>query len=639
MDRFLAAACQLAAGSDPRQAVLKATKAGARLAVLPAFALQARAGSSLEPGDREALLAEAQAIAREAGCYLVPGTALVADAGRPGGGARQVSWLIGPDGQLLGEQAQTHTTREEEAAGWLAASELSVFKAGRLGVRVGLLVGLDVWVPEVSRILALQGAELLVAPLAMPAPYSEPRQVAGVWQEVQQNQTVAIEACLVGDWDGRRYAGRSAVTGPCEMVPDASGFSSRAGQPETPLTLLGAVDLAARRQVVAAYDILAELNTDLYQRALPQLYLAPSGWTVGVDPEPGPPAPLPLRLKEKAFRAYLTHAARPGVVRRAVESLRLRPGAGSEQAGRRVKVAALQVQSFYAKSAREYVERLGEHFAEAIATGASLVAFPELVSIPLIGLLPGVEATAEKKAPAPRLGDIVRFMEPVLRSVYFTFFSGIAAAAQVWVMAGSTPIPEPDGRVYNTGFLFAPDGRLAGMQRKLHLFPRERDEGLSPGSRLEVFETPVGRLALPVCMDATYFETYRLAALLGAEIVAAPVTNVEPYDYWKLLRGAWPRTQETPVFAVQSTLVGDFLGDPMTGKASIFGPAELTSDGSGVVAQCPQAVSRGLAVGELDLDALAAFRARDSVMARLNPEVIRRYLPAIYAGREKGEPR
>jgi len=221
-------------------------------------------------------------------------------------------------------------------------------------------------------------------------------------------------------------------------------------------------------------------------------------------------------------------------------------------------------------------------------------------------------------------------MEPVLRNVYFTLFSALAAAARVWIMAGSTPLPGPDGKVYNVAALFGPDGSLVGTQSKLHLFPRERTEGLSPGSRLTVFDTDVGRLALPICMDATYFETYRLAALLGAEIVAAPVSNVEPYDYWKLLRGAWPRVQETPVYAVQSTIVGDFLGDPMTGKASVFAPLELTPDGSGVLAQCPEPVGPGLAVADLDLDALTAFRAERSLFARLNPEVIRRYLPAVY---------
>lgn len=645
---------------------MKAARAGAKLVVLPAFALQAGSTPKPSDGDRNGLLAQAADIAREAGCYLVAGTALVAATGgglaagrgRATGRSQvveQVAWLVAPDGSLIGEQAQTHTTREEEAAGWLAASELRVFAPQALGARVGLLVGQDAWVPEASRILALEGADLLVAPLAMLAPYSEPRQVAGLWQEVQQNQTLGIEACLVGKWKGRTYAGRSAITAPCEMTPDESGFSARAEAVDTGLTLFGPVDLRARREVVAAYDILGELNTDLYRAAFPDLYLGATGaagdargpaacprraTAVGADPEPGPKPPLPLPLKEKAFRSFLTFASRPSAIRGAVASLGLRPAepAPAARGKRHVRAAALQLESFYARSPRDYALRLGQHFGEAVAAGAELIAFPELVTIPLIGLLPGVGApppgAVQAAAPSlPRMADIVRFMEPVLRNVYFSLFPALAAAARVWVLAGSTPLPGPGGQVYNVAALFGPDGSLVGAQRKLHLFPRERTEGLVPGSRLEVFQTPVGRIALPICMDATYFETYRMAAFLGAEIVAAPVSNLEPYGYWKMLRGAWPRVQETPVYAVQSTIVGEFLGDPMTGKASIFGPAELTADGSGVLAQCPEPEGRGLAVADLDLEALAAFRSEGSLFARLNPEVARRYLPAVYQRR------
>jgi len=181
---FIAAACQVAAGSDPRETVVKAARAGAKFVVLPAFCLQAAAerrgaipGRASVP--RETLIETASSLAREAGCWLVPGTALVPASG--GDGVCHVAWLFSPKGELIGEQAQTHTTREEEAAGWRRSDDLKVFKA--LGVRIGLVIGVDVWIPEVSRILTLEGADVLVAPMAMPVPYSEDRQIAGLWQE------------------------------------------------------------------------------------------------------------------------------------------------------------------------------------------------------------------------------------------------------------------------------------------------------------------------------------------------------------------------------------------------------------------------------------------------------------------------
>lgn len=350
---------------------------------------------------------------------------------------------------------------------------------------------------------------------------------------------------------------------------------------------------------------------------------------------------LQMSLKERLFRRYLTHVTRPAVVRRAVSSLRLRPLADRPAPERaRVRVAAVQLQSFYARSVADYVAGVGGPLREAVAQGAHLVAFPEYVTLPLMGLLPGVgQETGGGKDKAKdggagrfRLADVVRFMEPVLNNVYFTLFPALARAGRVYIMGGSTPLPDRDGNVYNAGFLFGPDGSVIGSGRKVHLFPRERREGLSPGSEFEVFETEIGRVSLPICMDATYFETYRLAALLGAEIVAAPVADVDPegYNYWKHLRGAWPRVQENPVYAVQSTLVGDFLGEPMSGKTSIFAPMELTLNGDGILAQCAEPTGPGLAVADLDLEALARFREEHPVFSRLNLEIIRNYVPQVY---------
>lgn len=273
MGSFVAAACQVRAGTDPRETVVMAARSGAKLVVLPAWCLPAA-----HPDAGDAVLREMAAdIAREAGCHLVAGTSLV-DA--PEGTARfQVARLFSPRGKLVGEQAQTHTTRDEEAAGLRCGPTLQVFSA--LGVGIGLVVGTDAWVPEVSRILTLEGATILVAPTALPAPYHEDRHIAGLWREVQQNQVFGIEACLVGEWGGRVYAGRSAVTVACEAVSDASGFVVRAPSADTALTVLAAIDLEARERGVAGFDILAQLNTALYRKYFPMTYFRrPSGRTV-----------------------------------------------------------------------------------------------------------------------------------------------------------------------------------------------------------------------------------------------------------------------------------------------------------------------------------------------------------------------
>ena len=159
--------------------------------------------------------------------------------------------------------------------------------------------------------------------------------------------------------------------------------------------------------------------------------------------------------------------------------------------------------------------------------------------------------------------------------------------------------------------------------------PIEIDWGMSAGTEFHLFETGVGRVAAPVCMDATYYETFRILELMGAEVVMIPIANPEPYNYWLALRGIWPRVQECPVYGIKSAVVGSALGFTFTGKAGVFAPVELTPDGSDVLAEVASAEEEGIAVAEIDLHALREFRCnhpwRDS-----NPELYARYFPSAY---------
>ena len=99
--------------------------------------------------------------------------------------------------------------------------------------------------------------------------------------------------------------------------------------------------------------------------------------------------------------------------------------------------------------------------------------------------------------------------------------------------------------------------------------PLEISWGFSPGKVFRVFPAAFGGLAAPVCMDATYYETFRVVAALGADIVAVPIANPEEYNAYLALRGIWPRVQETPVYGIKSALVGKMLGFTLTGRRVI----------------------------------------------------------------------
>ena len=69
-----------------------------------------------------------------------------------------------------------------------------------------------------------------------------------------------------------------------------------------------------------------------------------------------------------------------------------------------------------------------------------------------------------------------------------------------------------------------------GVNLKFILTDFEEKLGLSRGSSLSVHHLDIGRIAFPICMDATYFETFYAAAEQGAELIILPIANMEEYS-------------------------------------------------------------------------------------------------------------
>jgi predicted amidohydrolase len=349
-------------------------------------------------------------------------------------------------------------------------------------------------------------------------------------------------------------------------------------------------------------------------------------------------------------RGILWERSRSAPVRRFLHRRNLRrSGNCAALPAPRIRAALVQTSLFLASSAEAYAARMLSLVEEAVERGAQLVVFPEDNATSLAGLLPGIDRLASSVAfttsggtAAPPEGaevrpgaglktaDLFRLLTPATRRVFETTFSELARAFGVYIIPGSAVLAEPDGKVRKIAYLFGPHGELIGRQPKVHLLPREAEWGLSPGSRFSVFATPLGRIALPICMDMTYFETFRILSQLGAEIVAVPSANPEPWNLWRVLRGLWPRVQESEVYGLITSAVGSFLGLTFTGRSSAFAPMEMTADGTGVIAQAAGVTTEEIVVAELDLEALRRVRQLSELPAGFNRELYRTHLPAVY---------
>lgn len=231
---------------------------GASLLPLPArlpeiFPLIADAKEGLEKGFSQ--------LAKEYEMYLCPGTTI----SKKGSGFAITASLFDPRGKKIGEQQQTHLSQQEKTWGIVRGEELPVW-ATDLG-KIGIAAGTDIWHPEVSRILALQGAELVLAPAAISGPYNPWLQVAGMWQQVQQNQFFALENWLEGSIFGRKYEGRALILAPCEMTAGETGYLAREQDEQ-----VAELDFSRRKDVIDSYPLLVHLNRSLYQTYFPDVY-------------------------------------------------------------------------------------------------------------------------------------------------------------------------------------------------------------------------------------------------------------------------------------------------------------------------------------------------------------------------------
>ncbi|MED0658447.1 nitrilase-related carbon-nitrogen hydrolase [Bacillus smithii] len=217
----------------------------------------------------------------------------------------------------------------------------------------------------------------------------------------------------------------------------------------------------------------------------------------------------------------------------------------------RVKVAAVQ----FEPEQGQLDENRRQMFEKAVAAakqGAKLIVFPEMATSGYVW---------ENRE------EISPFVESIPGETT-DMLSAVASQYDCYIVTG---IPEKDhntGVFYNSAVLIGPEG-VVGSYRKTHLFsadPRWAREGKND---IPVFDTPIGRIAILICMDAMYFEPARLAALKGADIMAFPTNwvgrgNKPPSKTWRL------RAKENGLYWIAANRWGTERGAQFTGGSAVI---------------------------------------------------------------------
>ena len=260
-----------------------------------------------------------------------------------------------------------------------------------------------------------------------------------------------------------------------------------------------------------------------------------------------------------------------------------------------------------------YAAKLTRWVAQAAQGGAALAVFPEYGAMELASLDPVT------------MGDLQGSIETVsaLLPRVDALHRDLASRHAIWILAASAPRKRADGRFVNTARLFSPQGACA-CQDKLLMTRFEREEwGIVGGNQLNVFVTPLGRLAVLICYDSEFPLLARAAVEAGAQVLLVPSCTETMRGYWRVRLGSQARALEGQCYAVHCPTVGDVAWSPAMdhnrGAAGIYGPpdrhagAGFAMPEDGVLAIGVESVAQWV-FADLDLGHVATLRADGGVL-------------------------
>lgn len=239
----------------------------------------------------------------------------------------------------------------------------------------------------------------------------------------------------------------------------------------------------------------------------------------------------------------------------------------------RYRAAAIQYEPRI-QGKRENVTHQLQKTVEAARKGAKLVVLPEMNQVGYCYF---------------NREEIRPYVEPVPGPTTEKY-AEVARRYETHIVVGLAEVEPDTNNYYNSQALLGPDG-LVGKYRKVHSYISEPKWAKDGDLGFPVYGTEIGNLGMLICMDQHYFESSRILALRGADVVCFS-TN------WLDEKGPAPvwitRSFENGVYAVCADRWGLERNTQFTGGSCILNP-----DGS---IQSWRDAGNGIVYGEIDLD-------------------------------------
>lgn len=198
----------------------------------------------------------------------------------------------------------------------------------------------------------------------------------------------------------------------------------------------------------------------------------------------------------------------------------------------------------------ENIFRLYAELEKAFAAGARLVLAPETVISAYV--------YTDRKEIAPYVEAIPGPLTD--------HFAALAKKYNGYLAFGVAEVDPDNGSFYNTAVLIGPKGYV-GKYRKMHQWETEKHWAADGDLGVPVFSTELGNLAMIICIDSTYYEAARLAAVSGADIILY-LTCDSGQAIWSVPA----RAAQNGVYMISANRTGEEKGFTMVGASSIWGP-------------------------------------------------------------------
>jgi predicted amidohydrolase len=138
------------------------------------------------------------------------------------------------------------------------------------------------------------------------------------------------------------------------------------------------------------------------------------------------------------------------------------------------------------------------------------------------------------------------------------------------LISGFDERAERGDRIHDSSLLFAPNGEVIGIYRKVHLWDTERNY-FTPGKSFPVFDTKFAKVGLGICYDLEFPEPARIMALGGADII---VYSSAQMLHMKHMVDTYVRSRagENALFVCHSNRVGREKSLVYCGQSQIIHP-------------------------------------------------------------------